>query len=50
VTVPPPMVFLDTSFILALENRDDPLHVRAQQIDRELLVKGSVLLLHPFAR
>jgi predicted nucleic acid-binding protein len=32
VIVPPPTVFLDTSFVLALENRDDPLHSRAKAI------------------
>lgn len=42
----PPMVFLDTSFILALENRDDPLHARAKQLDRELLATEATLLLH----
>jgi hypothetical protein len=39
-------VFLDTSFILALENRDDPLHERAKHLDRVLLQQGSTLLLH----
>jgi hypothetical protein len=44
--VPQPRVFLDTSFILALENRDDPFHERAKQIDRELIGRDSVLVLH----
>ena len=39
-------VFLDTSFIVALENRDDSYHERAKSLDRELLNEGSVLLLH----
>ena len=30
-------VFLDTSFILAIENRDDPLHERAKQLDHTLM-------------
>jgi predicted nucleic acid-binding protein len=44
--VPQPRVFLDTSFILALENRDDPFHERAKQVDRELIGRDSVLVLH----
>jgi uncharacterized protein len=39
-------VLLDTSFIIALENRDDPYHDRAKSLDRELMVKGAVYLLH----
>jgi uncharacterized protein len=39
-------VFLDTSFILALENRDDPRHARAKELDRELMAAGCTLLLH----
>ena len=39
-------VFLDTSFIIALENRDDPLHAKAKRLDGELLREGCVLLLH----
>jgi uncharacterized protein len=38
--------FLDTSFVLALENRDDPYHERAKQIDRELLDQNCLLFLH----
>ena len=30
-------VFLDTSFVVALENRDDPYHERAKALDREML-------------
>ncbi len=44
--MPRRLALLDTSFILALENRDDPLHSRAKQIDRDLLREGCVLLLH----
>ncbi|MDC0935452.1 PIN domain-containing protein [Pirellulales bacterium] len=39
-------VFLDTSFIVALENRDDPSHHRAQDLDRELLAADARLVLH----
>jgi predicted nucleic acid-binding protein len=39
-------VLLDTSFILALENRDDPHHERAKALDRELLGQGGELVLH----
>jgi len=44
--MPPRTVFLDTSFILALENRDDPLHEAAKKLDRQLCATGAVLLLH----
>jgi hypothetical protein len=39
-------VLLDTSFVLALENKDDPHHERAKTLDRELLKEDAVLLLH----
>ena len=39
-------VLLDTSFILALENRDDPYHDRAKALDRDFQREGRVLLLH----
>lgn len=39
-------VFLDTSFIIALENRDDAHHQRARTLDEELLCEGATLLLH----
>ncbi len=39
-------VLLDTSFVLALENKDDPHHERAKVLDRELLKENAVLLLH----
>jgi len=44
--VPPQIVLLDTSFILALENREDRHHGRAKQLDRELAAQGAILLLH----
>jgi predicted nucleic acid-binding protein len=44
--VPQRTVLLDTSFILALENRNDPHHERAKALDRELLREGAVLVLH----
>lgn len=44
--MPQHRIFLDTSFILALENRDDLFHERAKQVDRELMREDCVLLLH----
>jgi len=44
--MPARIVLLDTSFVVALENRDDPLHGRARQLDQELLQENAVLLLH----
>jgi predicted nucleic acid-binding protein len=44
--VPPPSILLDTSYLLALENRDDPYHERAKSLDRELLRQNAFLLLH----
>jgi len=44
--VPLRTVLLDTSFILALENKDDPHHERAKALDRELLKEDGVLVLH----
>jgi predicted nucleic acid-binding protein len=40
------IVLLDTSFILALENRDDPHHDRAKALDRQLQAEDAELLLH----
>ena len=37
---------MDTSFVLALENKDDPHHERAKALDSQLLNEGAVLLLH----
>ena len=39
-------VLLDTSFILALENKDDPHHERAKELDGQLLKEEAVLLFH----
>jgi hypothetical protein len=44
--VPERIVLLDTSFVLALENKDDPCHERAKRLDKELLTEGATLLLH----
>ena len=41
-----PEVFLDTSFIVALENRDDPVHERAKQLDRELIDSQAIIVTH----
>jgi hypothetical protein len=37
---------MDTSFLLALDNKDDPHHERAKALDRELLKEDAILLLH----
>jgi len=39
-------VLLDTSFIIALENRDDPFHQHAQDLDRALVAEDATFLLH----
>ena len=39
-------VLLDTSFLIALENRSDPHHQRAKDLDRELFEQRVVLVLH----
>ena len=44
--MPARAVFLDTSFILALDNKDDAHHERAKQLDRELVAQGCNYLLH----
>jgi uncharacterized protein len=44
--VPPRVVLLDTSYILALENRDDPHHEKAKALDRELGRENATLMLH----
>jgi predicted nucleic acid-binding protein len=38
--VPTRIVLFDTSFVLALENKDDPHHERAKSLDKELLNQG----------
>ena len=44
--MPPRSVLLDTSFVLALENRKDPHHERAKLLDRELLQQNALSFLH----
>ncbi len=39
-------VFLDTSYLLALENQDDPCHSRAKALECELSDQGCDLFLH----
>lgn len=39
-------VLLDTSFIVALENKDDAHHARAKALDSDLLAEKGVLLFH----
>jgi uncharacterized protein len=41
-----PVVFLDTSFVVALENVDDAHHQRAKELDRQLLNEGTLAILH----
>lgn len=44
--MPPRTVLLDTSFIVALENRDDTYHEKAKSLDRTLMAEGCNYLLH----
>lgn len=44
--MPRRLVFLDTSFIIALENRDDSRHTRAKLVGRELTASQTVCVLH----
>lgn len=46
MTVAEREVFLDTSFIVALENRDDPAHKRAKDLDRQLIADNTTLVTH----
>jgi hypothetical protein len=39
-------VLFDTSFVVAVENRDDPYHNRAKDLDRQLLAELATFLLH----
>jgi uncharacterized protein len=39
-------VLLDTSFLIALENRSDPHHRLAKDLDRKLFDQDAVLVLH----
>ena len=44
--MPQRLALLDTSFVLALENRDDPFHERAKSLADEFNREGGILLLH----
>jgi len=44
--VPQRLALLDTSFILALENRDDSFHERAKSLANDFYGEDCVLLLH----
>jgi len=44
--MPRRQVFVDTSFVLALENRDDTYHGAAEQLAAECLRDRSTLVLH----
>lgn len=44
--MPQRLLLLDTSFVLALENRDDPFHERAKSLASGLAQEESILLLH----
>jgi hypothetical protein len=44
--MPQRSVLLDTSYVLALENRDDPFHERAKSLARSLAQEDCVLVLH----
>jgi len=39
-------VFLDTSFVIALENKNDPHHGQAKALDEELLKEDALLIFH----
>ncbi len=39
-------VFLDRSFVIALENKDDPHHARAKSLDDQLLQEDAILMFH----
>jgi predicted nucleic acid-binding protein len=39
-------VFLDTSYVIALVNKDDAFHARAKSLDDQLLSEGATLLTH----
>jgi predicted nucleic acid-binding protein len=46
LTVPRRAALIDTSFVVALENRSDRHHERAKALDRELQAEGAILWLH----
>jgi uncharacterized protein len=39
-------VFFDTSFVIALENLDDPYHLKAREIAEQLFYEKAVCFLH----
>jgi len=41
-----PLVFLDTSFLIALENLDDVYHRKAVGLERQLINAQTTLVLH----
>src|SRR4051794_7641296 len=40
------MIFMDTSFVIAIENLDDPFHARAQELDLHYSKQRVRYLLH----
>lgn len=42
----PAVLFLDTSFVIALSHANDPYHARAKTLDREMSRQGVGCLLH----
>ena len=46
MTVPQRLALLDTSFILALENRDDPFHERAKSLATDFAQENGAFVLH----
>jgi uncharacterized protein len=46
MTVPQRLALLDTSFVLALENRDDPFHERAKSLANDFNSENGIFLLH----
>ena len=46
MTVPQRLALLDTSFLLALENRDDPFYEKAKSLAGDFERKDGILLLH----
>jgi uncharacterized protein len=46
MTVPQRLALLDTSFILALENRDDPFHQKAKSLAADFEREDGIFLLH----
>ena len=46
MTVPQRLALLDTSFVLALENRDDPFHEIAKSLANDFNGENCILILH----